>query len=209
MFRLADATPIATGHVREVYQHPDDENLLVKVISSASIETRWNQAPWYRRLARCGPYKDFVREFREYVTSVYVGGYETSPIARVVGLEMTDIGLGQVVEKVRTPDGRLAPTLHDWVKAEGFTERTRAEMEAFYARLLSHDTIAADLHAWNVVYGEDSRGGPRLVMIDGFGEKNIIPHQSMKRSHNAARTRRKYERMLKRTIAEAPKRSPL
>ncbi|KJV35832.1 YrbL family protein [Luteibacter yeojuensis] len=204
MFRLADATPIATGHVREVYQHPDDETLLVKVIASASIEARWNQAPWYRRLARCGPYKDFVREFREYVTSIYVGDYATSPIARVVGLEMTDIGLGQVVEKVRTPDGKLAPTLHDWVKAEGFTEHTRAEMAAFYQRLLDHDTIAADLHAWNVVYGEDSRGGPRLVMIDGFGEKNIIPHQSMSRSHNAARVKRKYERMLKRTMAEAP-----
>jgi len=66
--------------------------------------------------------------------------------------------------------------------------------------------IAADLHAWNVVYGEDSRGGPRLVMIDGFGEKNIVPHCSMNRAHNASRTKKKYERMLRRTMAEAPKR---
>jgi len=207
MFRLADATPIATGHVREVYQHPDDNDLLIKVISSASIEERWNKAPWYRRRARSGPYKDFVREFREYVTGVYTGGYDTSPIARVVGLEMTDIGLGQIVEKVRTPDGRLAPTLHDWVAREGFNARVQSELEQFYARLLSHNTIAADLHAWNVVYGEDSRGGPRLVMIDGFGEKNIIPHCSMNRAHNASRTKKKYERMLRRTKAEAPSRA--
>lgn len=204
MFRLADVTPIATGHVREVYQHPDDDDLLIKVISSASIEERWNQAPWYRRIARSGPYKDFVREFREYVTGVYTGGYDTSPIARVVGLEMTDIGLGQIVEKVRTPDGKLAPTLHDWVARDGFSAKVQSELEQFYARLLSHNTIAADLHAWNVVYGEDSRGGPRLVMIDGFGEKNIVPHCSMNRAHNASRTRKKYERMLRRTKAEAP-----
>jgi len=204
MFRLADATPIATGHVREVYQHPDDNDLLIKVISSASIEERWNQAPWYRRLARSGPYKDFVREFREYVTGVYTGGYDTSPIARVVGLEMTDIGLGQIVEKVRTTDGKLAPTLHDWVARDGFSATVQSELEQFYARLLSHNTIAADLHAWNVVYGEDSRGGPRLVMIDGFGEKNIVPHCSMNRAHNASRTKKKYERMLRRTMKEAP-----
>jgi len=204
MFRLADAKPIATGHVREVYQHPDDNDLLIKVISGASIEERWNRAPWYRRLARSGPYKDFVREFREYVTGVYTGGYDTSPIARVVGLEMTDIGLGQIVEKVRTPDGKLAPTLHDWVAREGFSATVQSELERFYARLLSHNTIAADLHAWNVVYGEDSRGGPRLVMIDGFGEKNIVPHCSMNRAHNASRTKKKYERMLRRTKAEAP-----
>jgi hypothetical protein len=206
MFRLAHLQPIATGHVRAVYPHPDDPDLLVKVISQESIEARWNSAPWYRRTARSGPYKDFVREFREYVTSVYTGGYETSPIARVVGLEMTDLGMGQIVEKVRTPEGRLAPTLHDWVKSVGFTDEVRREMDAFYQRLLSHDIIAADLHAWNVVYGEDSRGGPRLVMIDGFGEKNIIPHCSMNRAHNASRTRKKYERMLKRTQAEAPPR---
>jgi hypothetical protein len=204
MFRLADTKPIANGHIREVYQHPDDADLLIKVITSASIEERWNQAPWYRRIARSGPYKDFVREFKEYVTSIYVGEYATSPLARIVGLEMTDIGMGQIVEKVRRADGQLAPTLHAWVQAEGFTERTRTELEAFYARLLSHNVIAADLHAWNVVYGEDSRGGPRLVMIDGFGEKNIVPHCSMNRAHNASRTKKKYERMVKRTMAEAP-----
>lgn len=206
MFRLAQAEPIATGHVREVYQHPDDPDLLIKVISTASIAERWDNGPWIRRLARSGPYKDFVREFREYVTSIHKGDYATSPLARVVGIEMTDIGLGQVVEKVRTPEGRLAPTLHAWVQAEGFTDRTRAALEEFYARLLAHDVIAADLHAWNVVYGEDSRGGPRLIMIDGFGEKNLIPHCSMSRSHNASRTKKKYERMLARTRAEAPKR---
>jgi hypothetical protein len=207
MFRLAEAEPIATGHVREVYPHPDRPDLLIKVIASASIQERWQAAPWYRRLARSGPYKDFVREFREYVTAIHTGGYDTVPIARVVGLEMTDIGLGQVVEKVRGPDGGLAPTLHDWVKSEGFTATTQAELERFHARLLAHNVIAADLHAWNVVYGEDSRGGgPRLVMIDGFGEKNIIPHCSMSRAHNASRTTKKYERMLKRTRAEAPSR---
>jgi hypothetical protein len=42
-------------------------------------------------------------------------------------------------------------------------------------------------------------------MIDGFGEKNIVPHCSMNRAHNASRTKKKYERMLKRTMAEAPK----
>lgn len=204
MFRLAEAEPIATGHVREVYQHPDDPDLLIKVIASGSIEERWNRAPWYRRMARSGPYKDFVREFREYVSSIYTGGYDDVPIARVVGLDMTDIGLGQIVEKVRTPDGRLAPTLHDWVKAEGYTAHTQAELDGFHARLLSHNVIAADLHAWNVVYGEDSRGGPRLVMIDGFGEKNIIPHCSMNRAHNASRTNKKYARMVSRTKADAP-----
>lgn len=201
MLQLAHATPIATGHIRQVFQHPEDAQLLVKVIRSDSIEARWQEAPWYRRRARSGPYRDFVREFKEYVASIHQGGWADTPLPRILGVEPTDLGLGQLVEKVCADDGTLAPTLDAWVRREGFTDATAAALDDLLARLLSHNVIAADLHQWNVVYGRDSRGGPRLLMIDGFGEKNIIPHCSMSRSHNASRTRQKFARMLKRLRA--------
>jgi hypothetical protein len=52
------------------------------------------------------------------------------------------------------------------------------------------------MHAWNIVYGSDSRGGPRLVMIDGFGEKHAIPVSSMSRVINRYRTKRLLKRMI-------------
>jgi RNase P protein component len=52
------------------------------------------------------------------------------------------------------------------------------------------------MHAWNIVYGSDSRGGPRLVMIDGFGEKHAIPVSSMSRAINRHRTKRLLKRMV-------------
>lgn len=201
MLQLAHAKPIASGHVRAVYPHPGDAALLVKVIRGDSVEERWHQAPWYRRRARSGPYRDFVREFKEYVASLYYGDYASTPLPRIVGLEQTDLGLGQVVEKVSAADGALAPTLDAWVRRDGFTPAMQAALDDLLQRLLSHNVIAADLHAWNVVYGSDSRGGPRLLMIDGFGEKNIIPHCSMSRRHNAARTLKKFRRMVERTRA--------
>ncbi|HEY4144293.1 YrbL family protein [Pinirhizobacter sp.] len=199
MILLSGLAPVATGHIRYVYQHPTQADLLIKVMRQDAIVERWENGPWYRRLTRAKYYKGYIREFREFVTSYAVSPNGVSPLARVVGIELTDMGLGQVVEKVVAPDGSLAPTLDAWVRRDGYTPQVQAALDDFLARLLEHDTIAADLHAWNVVYGSDSRGGPHLLMIDGFGEKNIIPHQSMSRRHNRNRTIRRFNRMVERT----------
>ncbi|BBD79436.1 YrbL family protein [Aerosticca soli] len=201
MLALRDRPPLASGHLRLIYAHPHDPDLLVKVLREDVVNERWRHAPWYRRRQRTGPYGTFVREFKEYVVSRHRAPASPSPLSRVAGLEDTDLGLGLVVEKVRGADGGLAPTLDAWVRRDGFTAEVEAALEAFLASLLEHDVIAGDLHAWNVVYGSDSRGGPRLVMIDGFGEKNLIPHCSMSRRHNAYRTRLKFRRMVERTRA--------
>ena len=199
MLALQHAEPIANGHLRRIFQHPDAPDLLVKVMREDAIAERWTNAPWYRKRVRTGPYAGFIREFKEYVASRHYAPARISPLARIVGLEDTDLGLGLVVEKVRAPDGGLAPTLDAWVRRDGFTPAVQAALDEFLDGMLAHNVIAGDLHAWNVVHGEDSRGGQRLVMIDGFGEKNVIPHCSMSRRHNASRTLRKFRRMVERT----------
>lgn len=201
MLLLSPLQPIANGHLRRIYQHPADAELLVKIMREDAIAQKWTEAPWYRRLARTGPYAGFVREFKEYVASRRYAPHSPSPLSRIVGLEDTDLGLGLVVEKVRGADGALAPTLDAWVRRDGYTPAMQTALDELLAGLLEHNVIAGDLHAWNVVYGSDSRGGPRLVMIDGFGEKNTLPHSSMSRRHNAARTRYKFRRMVERTKA--------
>lgn len=196
MLELRHATPIATGKHRHVYQHPAEPDYLVKIVRAEVLEAA-KHAPWYERLSRTGPYRGYIREFREYLAT-RLAAPGASPLARVVGLADTDVGPGLVVEKIRGADGALAPTLDTWVRRDGFTAEVQAALDNLLAALLSHNVIAADLHAFNLVYGSDASGGPRLVMIDGFGEKNIIPHCSMSPRHNAARTRHKFSRMLKR-----------
>jgi hypothetical protein len=69
-------------------------------------------------------------------------------------------------------------------------------LAAFLHALLACNVIVGDMHAWNIVYGSDSRGGQRFVMIDGFGEKHAIPLSSMSRTMNRYRTKRVFARML-------------
>ena len=195
--RLSGAEPIAVGHLRRVYQHPHRANELIKIMRADAIGKRWD-APgrWAKRLPRARHYVQYLRELKEFVVARARAPDIDVPIARMLGVVDTDLGLGLVSEKVVDANGALAPTLADVYAKRGFTPELDAALAKFSVHLLAANTIVGDMHAWNIVYGTDSRGGPRLVMIDGFGEKHAIPVSSMSRTINRYRTRRLLKRMV-------------
>jgi hypothetical protein len=197
VLRLADATALATGQLRHIYEDPRDPTQLIKVLRADAIERRWGaDAPWYKRLPRARHYTGFVRELKEYIASRVRAPERHAPIARMVGLVETDLGLGLVTEKVRSADGGLAPTLALlYEKAGGFSAAMERDLAAFLDDLLASNVVIGDMHAWNIVYGSDSRSAERFVLIDGFGEKHTIPFTSMSRRINQRHTRRLYSRM--------------
>ncbi len=197
MLNLKNLTPLACGHLRYVYQHPECAQRLIKIMRADVIDARWGGTwRWYKRLPRALHYTGFVRELKEYIAIQARFADAHPPIAATLGVVETDLGLGLVVEKIRSADSTLAPTLGALVKAHGFTPSIEAEFENFIAQLLQYNVIVGDIHPRNIVYGNDSRGGPRLVLIDGFGEKNIIPRCSMSRSINQWNTQRHRRRLL-------------
>ena len=203
---LSSVEPIAVGHLRSVYQHPLHANELIKVMRSDAVEKRWN-APgrWAKRLPRTRHYVQYLRELREFIVARARAPEVDVPIARMIGVVDTDLGLGLVSEKVVDESGALAPTLAAVYAKRGFTPELDAALAKFSLDLLAANVIVGDMHAWNIVLGSDSRGGPRLVMIDGFGEKHAIPVSSMSRTINRYRTKR----LLKRMVEQVKKLVPI
>jgi hypothetical protein len=194
---LTTRTPLAIGHLRYVFQHPACDEALIKIMRADAVASRWNaRMRWHKRLPRTRHYIGFLRELKEYIGAQARTPNVDAPIARMIGVVDTDLGLGLVSEKVVDADGALAPTLAAVYQEQGFTPELHAALSEFLRGLLDSNVIVGDMHAWNIVYGRDSRGGPRLVMIDGFGEKHAIPISSMSRVVNRYRTRRLYKRML-------------
>ena len=198
VLEIGATEPLAVGHLRSVYQHPVHSSELIKVMRADAVASRWN-APgrWHKRLPRTRHFVGYLRELKEYIAAKARAPHVDAPIARMIGVVDTDLGLGLISEKVVDADGALAPTLAAVYARSGFTPELDAALAAFRRHLLDANVIVGDMHAWNIVYGSDSRGGPRLVMIDGFGEKHAIPISSMSRLINGYRTRRLYGRMLR------------
>ena len=200
MLALRHLQPVAIGHQRKIHQHPDDPDLLIKTMRPESVAKRWNaRARWWKRLPRARQYSSFLRELREYIAAHARTPNADPPIARVIGLVETDGGLGLVCEKVRGPGGELAPTLHDvYLREGGAPPWADAALERLLEDLLRHNVIVGDLNGANLAWGSDSRGGPRLIVIDGFGEKSLIPFSSMSPLFNRHFVLRRYRRMRRR-----------
>jgi hypothetical protein len=209
MLALTSLTPIATGRLRFVFRHPAQPHLLVKIIRRDVADERQSRR-WYKRLARTGPYSVYLREIREYLAARARHPDAAVPLVGIVGLVETDLGLGLVQEAVLGDDGALAPTLRDLVLRDGLTPAIESALAAFVEALLRHDVIVGDMHPGNIVYGFDAHGGSRFVLVDGFGEKNVLPYCSWSPWLNARHTRQRYavlRRKLDKLLTERASRS--
>ena len=191
---LRAAEPIAVGQHRAIYAHPRDASLLVKVMREEIATERWQR--WPKRLQRTLQYTGFVRELKEYIALRARHPGLVLPVSRMVGVVDTDLGLGLVSERVAGPDGKAGPTLATLYERErGFQPWLAQALDVLLRELLACEVILGDLHPWNIVHGSDSRGGPRLVIVDGFGEKHLLPIRSMSRALNRRNTQRLFARM--------------
>jgi hypothetical protein len=201
---LAHLSPVSAGTMRSVYFHPERDDALIKVIRQDMLEQRWGgRRNWLKRMARARQYTVYLRELREYV-ALRAQDATSAPIARVFGLVETDLGLGLMVERMRGPDGGLAPTLADLYRRDGMQPWMQQGIDALFDELQRCRVVLSDSHPCNFVYGSSAGEASRFVMVDGFGEKNVVPFCSMSARYNARNTYRLYQRMKRQLYALEP-----
>ncbi len=181
---LSNCTRLFRGHMRDVYAHPDFDDVLIKVIRPGRADASGDFIPWRRKRISVnrtfGIYISYYREMREAIRAarnVYPQVDYRFPVAAVLGLAQTSLGMGLVVEKVTAPDGSPAPTLRQLAKEGRITARHRAAIAAFFAECAERHFVFGDLHPGNLVWTGDASSG-RFICIDGAGEKSLVPiHQ--------------------------------
>ncbi len=201
LFHLKDTPPIATGHMRLVFRHPDDASLLIKVIRPDVIDARWGSgASWYKRRRRYGRYSSFIRELQEFVAAWSAHGESLHFVQRIVGFAETDLGLGLVLHAVRGRDGNYARPLVDMIVAGEYTPEVAAALEWAIQQLLDCEVVISDPHAGNFVYAFTPEHGDHFVLIDGLGNNNVLPFKFLSRWVNRRSKHGRFDR-LRRYIA--------
>lgn len=174
---LKDKTLIAVGTAQFVYQHPDDPNLLVKVLKRDRMQRNYDRKVGgrigYKR--RHGVYVTWMRELEHYFSVTMRLGYRPTFFQEYCGVMDTDLGLGMVVVKVTDRSGNLAPTLQDLVKRGKFTSDIRQKVEDLRKQLNALRVSTTDVNMNNIVYGWTEAAGDHLVMIEGIGVNTFIP----------------------------------
>lgn len=202
---LSTRSPIASGNNRDVYAHPDDANLLIKTVKPEALEKRsGSKAPLRKRLfRRYRQYQTFIRECQEHVVSHLDESGVPDFVHTVVGFVETDRGLGLVIKAERDSSGAYAKTLLKIIEDGLFDDTARAALEDFQRSFLTSNVIITDLGLKNLVYAYDDRKGAHFVVIDGYGEKNLVPFNStFKWCHMISKRKRmtRLSRTVQRTI---------
>ena len=183
---LQDDQKIAKGTVRIVYDFPGQPDLLIKVFHS--FENRSSRKPLKRLFWKLFPtlkFRSILSELKcELLVSLKLGSdIKSMPISRMMGIVQTNRGPGVVVERICCLDGGLAPRLNKVSRVKPMEQPILDALNTFVARMFELQIVARDINGSNIVYG--TRGaGAAFFLIDGYGERNLIPLRSMSKRLN-------------------------
>ncbi len=196
---LNHLTPVASGNNRDVFAHPDDADLLIKTVKPEALEKRSSpDAHWSkRRFRRYKHYHTFLRECQEHLVSRLDDAGLTGFVHTVVGFVDTDRGLGIVTRAERDHAGGYAKTFARLIEEDLYDDQARRALDHFTRDFLASPVIVTDLSIRNMVYSYSGENGPRFVLIDGFGEKNLIPFNSISRWCHLRSKRKRLARLHK------------
>lgn len=194
---LKGARPLVSGAYRDVYQHPLDDGLLIKIVKPRVIERYAARANWFSARFGVGHYKSLLREIEEYLVLRRRGQDGLPFIQHFAGIVETDLGLGAVFGKVRGRDGNLAPTLTAVVSSRGMSAELKALIGALRDQIVREHIVFGDIRGDNIVQSDDTEHGRRLVIIDGLSNQLWLPVNSMSRSFNRRYCDRRFARMMR------------
>ncbi|MEH0874446.1 PhoP regulatory network YrbL family protein [Pectobacterium cacticida] len=154
---LTNKILLAKGNDRWVYQHPDDDNLIIKVV-----------------IADIPKYHSKLREMkREIHVCSAVRNEDRSYIQTIKGYVKTNLGLGEIVVKEKDSNGDIAPTLYDLAEQGELDKEKLGKLHLFLAWFIRTDVVINSLHCKNIVYSfRDEQY--QFKIIDGFGDKTFF-----------------------------------
>lgn len=196
ILNLKDREPLTHGRSRLVFEHPDDPDLLVKVIRPEVVEDRFgSNTKWYKKRRRFGKFISYIREIQEYL-AVRARREEDAPfLQRIVGFARTDMGLGLVLEAVKRADGSLAPNLAELIRTRSYDTEAQGALTVFLDQLLNSEVIISDLNLGNIVYAHSEKHGHYFVLIDGIGNNSLLPFKAISARINRNSKRGRFKKL--------------
>lgn len=153
MIILSKEHYLGEGEQKQVFLHPDDEGLCIKFAKKDK-----------RRKA--GGLK---REIR--YTKKFQGVLEF--LAKYRGELETNMGKGHLFDLIRNSNGEISATL-----SSSFRELDQnvlvGKIREIYQTLLKEGAVVSDLHVSNILVQLLGNSDYKLVLIDGFGNSDLI-----------------------------------
>lgn len=195
MLRLDKSLFIAKGLDRECYQHPHDDTKCIKVTFSGDHKQSTDELKYHRRMQRMGI--DFTH------------------VSRLQGVVETNLGSGLVFDLVRDHSGHIAKPLRYYLKGlrdgslsigNRVPDYPLISQQLFQlgAYIRQQGIIMRDLKDDNLLWCWNSGSKGVLIIIDGFGNNELIPLSDFIVSLKRRKMNRKWGKFYNKLISQFP-----
>lgn len=196
---LTEADKIGEGRGRRVYAYPGRPEWIIKLhkpFRKKKMQGLRRQLRYMGR--RFGKYRHSIFEAEEYTAMVartdripdFVPGYR--------GLVAAEGEIGAVFDAIRQPDGQIAPTLRQFLRAEGYSSALEAAIDHLWAQVIAFRCVVSDPNLSNALVQRREDGSLRLWFVDGLGERTVIPIMRMSDWVYRRNTQHYHQQMLER-----------
>lgn len=191
---------IGQGTVKDVYAYPDSDVLVIKVIKPRLVaeDGGFEKHGKFKRSINQGIYRQFRREIIQYLELCKKYYHQIDivfPMEIPYGLVPTSQGLGLVVEKIQSPGGK-AQTLEDISLAGEVESKHYEALDDFFQNCAHMHVVFGEVNYAGLMYTESRTGKPEFVLVDGIGEKLLIPVRSWFKSVNTRYIRKVQRRIM-------------
>ncbi|MCX4187625.1 YrbL family protein [Methylophaga sp. OBS4] len=190
MIKLKTEDPIGKGWHRECYQHPEDNNLCIKVVVNGNHKETEREQAYYRLL-------------QKRLT-------DWQGLPRFHGNVETDMGWGAVFDLIRDHDGQVAKTLDhylsDTILLEQYSQAIIEALKALKAYQVQHNVLSMSLKPKNLLFQRMNENNGRVLIIDNIGNADLIPfcsYLSFLGKKKIARKWNRFKQLLNKTYPES------
>uniref|UniRef100_A5WE42 PhoP regulatory network protein YrbL n=1 Tax=Psychrobacter sp. (strain PRwf-1) TaxID=349106 RepID=A5WE42_PSYWF len=194
MLIIENLKHLDSGTQKNIYAHPDDTDKIIKVMKPEHATPDGGRRGQHTLRAHRsqGIYKQFRRELLQYLQlckNNYGANRFTFPIETVYGFVPTNQGLGLVTEKVLGPNN-IPITLYDLERKQLFTAKHAEALDRFFEECCQLHVVYGEVNIAGIMYTEQRQGRPEFVLVDGIGEKLVIPFRAMSKTINDKNVRK-------------------
>ncbi|MGB1069450.1 MAG: YrbL family protein [Henriciella sp.] len=195
MIDLSNTKAFAQGGNRVCYQHPDDENICLKITHAGLPQKLKSQAPWYKKYRDESRFDDNIREHAAYRQRAIL---QNDPViwdhlAKWYGFHETSLGMASATELILN-DGEIAETLETYLYKNGKDHEITEAIRQFEAWLKDTLLLTKNIIPHNLVVKKQD-DGLQLKIIDGLGCASFIPLPEMNRRFARQYVNRRIELM--------------
>ncbi|GAF52288.1 YrbL family protein [Psychrobacter sp. JCM 18900] len=194
---------LGQGTQKIVFEHPVYSDKIIKIMNPkhATADGARAKQHYLRAHRSQGIYKQFRRELLQYLQlckNSYAKLNYTFPIETVYGMIGTDQGLALVTEKITSPNGSVV-SVYDLDEDNSFNKSHADALDKFFNECCNLHVVFGEVNIAGIMYTEQRHGIPEFVLVDGIGDKLLIPFRSMSKTINS-RNVRKVEAKIKSKI---------